>query len=338
MAIAEDRLKINNIVDVTKRRFDSIKDSDAVKQIKSLSDKAGSTIEGLNKRVGNVVGNITGLLTNTSNTINGELSLFQNVACTNIDPLDIRLGNYFSSLSNALNFRINSNMCNGCVGANPIGSILKSITNGDGLSSVIPGLKSDILDGYFNNKVNSIVNQLGIPSDISRCMLEGSSSRFNRSNYGGYGSLRSRLDLAAMVRGSVCGTTPISKSSMLGSNNTLNTYVASTMVDKLSRYNYEAGAGILIKAIENGSLSREDVLNGLVDSINNDRHNILKKLQILDIVANQGGKDRDIERLYSNLDANSVYRLLKKDSEVLDNMSATEYGETLGLLDKLDMN
>lgn len=338
MAIAENRMNLEQISEIAVQRYNSVKDSEAIKNLRSLSDKAGKKLEGLGNYVSENIEKVQDLKKNTTNVINEKLGLFENVFCQNIDPLDIRLSNYFSSLNNLLDFKFNTNICNKGMGANPVGSILKAIRSGDGIGSIIPNAKKQLIDNYLKGKINTLIGSVGLPSDVSNCLFGSGSSGFDRFNYGNNGSLRARIDMINMLKGSICGSTDSTRAKMLGKNNTLNTYVVSGLVDKVSRYNYEAGASMLLSVINNPNIDidREDVINGLVDSINNDKVNILKKLQILEIVSNQAGKDRHKERLYSNIDASLLYKEIYNNPEVLNNLTDEEYAAVIHLLDKLD--
>ena len=358
MAIAEDRLQLDQITDVVQRKWNSLLDSEALQNVKALADKIGSTIKALGDAIREGIGHILQFITNTRNTINDALALFEDVACRNIDPLDIRIPDYMQSLFRALDFNINLNMCNGGLSNNPIASILKGIRSGDKLSSIWDDVKSAFLDTYMRNKIDNIARQLGIGYGLTNNIFNKAKNNALRENYNRKTPLRNRADLANFANQSLAGKNfnvtgsklstaakvdntahDASLKENIGSlpdNKHINIYIITAIVDGLDGLSGTKILEMLKQGEKSGLFSREEILKALIAALNLNDNDLLKKLELLDKLANQD--NNPYSKLFSLLDAKDLYDRIRNNPLLYNGLTNEQYKKLLGLLNRLDDN
>lgn len=180
-----------------------------------LLGKAGS----MKDMLGGLMGTISGLMPNTSDSISKMFSMFNGSDVCDPSFLSFRLGDYNNSLNRLLNFNINGNMCGKGLAGNPLSALLRAVNTLDTAPSLFSNFNTGVIANYANRFTSQMVGLIGLPPEIERCI--GARNRLGLGNlYGNNGSLASRIGLMDLLNGALgCNVNLATRATMLGRNN-----------------------------------------------------------------------------------------------------------------------
>lgn len=296
----------------------------------SVDNIAGGVLSGVN----GIVNSVSGILQNTSNMIDKGISLFNKIACGNPLDLNIRRMGFNLSLNRKLDFSINTNLCTRGLSGNPINAILKGIKTRFNLNSIVKNLKKTFIDQIVGKFVSDFMSNLGLPQSFINCILDKAgldvhSQVFNTA------PLRVRFNFLDRLLRKLCGSTPSAKISLLQSNRMINLAISSAFSINVGNYGIRQATGMYLKAFEKKALTRDVASSGIIRSLYKDTTNITVRLAILGIIK-RDTKDDPNSNIYTQIDAETLYRKLQQDVETLEKLTRKEYKELIDLLRRLD--
>lgn len=210
-----------------------------------------------------------------ANPVNRTLGLFSNLLCGDGQGIDFRLRDIFKALEYEFGF-LNNNLCGRLKLRNPTDAFLNSIDNLRKDYNALINLDKRILKN-LQTGVNRFIKNLGLPRNLSKCMLDNALSNMIIKNRqivppGALNNLKKSLNP------SICKK---SDSGVPGYNRTLEKTKVTPILSGLSKYDEETMYAFITAILKDKTISNDIIMEVLVSLVGQKENIDVYKLLIL---------------------------------------------------------
>lgn len=330
MAISEDRLGYESLVQASQINFSTASDTAAMTESRSLSDAyAQAQANSIMSPAGTSMG--SSILDNTF----GSFSLDN---CGNSGlPSYLRNSNYYDGMMRNLGYGGNNAICSKQRDANPVDSVLGNVNNINRLSNFkmsIPSVRENMVDTMITSQAKSYFGDASGIVSVPMCLItDVKRGLLNSLNKVG-SSLSSKLSLANLfnLKLSSCMSRALATA---GNNNTVGKLTSSSMVNNYSTMDSNFAAQSLGGMVNSGSISNNMLLSGFSHSLSNGAdNNVENKLYLLNSVQ-ENNSNQSLTSVYSKGNVENVLSNLS-GSTYISNSPSSDYTQISKSLDYVD--
>lgn len=305
-------------------QFSNFKDLSklAAKDIRNIYKKADKSLT--LKNLGDFRQGLKNPENYNANPVNRTLGLFSNLLCGDGKGIDLHLRDIFKALEYEFGF-LNNNLCGRLKLRNPTDAYLNSISNLRKDYNAFINLDKRILKN-LQTGVNRFVKNLGLPKNLSECMLDNALSNMvikNRETIspGAINNLKKSLNP------SICKK---SDAGVPGYSRTIEKTKVTPILSGLSKYNEETMYAFIIAILKDQTVANDIIMEVLVSLIGQkDNVDIYKLLILIAItkispLVDTALQGNDIESL-----TNNIHRLPNVGDPILDKILNANENNTI---------